>query len=300
MFGLSGVKKASLAGLGGEEAMHFRSVDALPLVGERFRASTKRVSLPSWRKTQEELAPPLNGEVLDFTFLLGNDPTMTQIPLNGLRLRFRGDPVTSSELPGQPRALEKVSDPWFISTNGKEDVVVEGGAWSLEPVSWGRLDNGAGGGKYCLWFWVDLKVPIVKNGIGIQEGRRLFFAINLVERAALPNLFADIQELDAKVASLKEMGRQKATSIGEWIAFVQSYDKRTLYEAQLSTLAKGAPSSSDKLIEFGGFCVRKNEAGVVCLMQGKQFGQVGSFALKAEVGRDHSRPASSTQDEMSI
>ena len=60
-----------------------------------------------------------------------------------------------------------------------------------------------------MWFWVDLKVPVVKNGFGIPEGRRLFFAINVLEQTALPKLLADIQELDTKIASYKELGRQK-------------------------------------------------------------------------------------------
>merc|ERR550537_1190570 len=127
--------------------------------------------------------------------------------------------------------------------DGKKDVVVEGGAWSLEPVSWGRLDNGAGVGKYCLWFWVDLKVPVVKNGFGIPDGRRLFFAVNLLEKAELPNLFAGIQDLEAKVASFRETGRQKSKTFGEWIAFVKGYDEWQMYETQLSILAKGVPSS---------------------------------------------------------
>jgi hypothetical protein len=54
------------------------------------------------------------------------------------------------------------------------------------------------------------------------------------------------------------------------------------------------------LIEFGRFCVRKDKTGVVSLMQGKQFEQVGSFTIKGEVGHDNSQTTSLTNDGMSI
>jgi hypothetical protein len=290
MVGLYSVKRASLVGVGGAATSPSLD-DARPVR-----------SVVSRRKTIEDCAPTLSGEVIEISFLLGEENTETKIPVRGLRIRFRGDTVTSSELPGQPRALEKVSDPWFISMDGKQDVVVEGGAWSLEPVSWGRLENGAGVGKYCLRFWVDLKVPVVKDGYELPEGRRLFFTINILETAELPNLFAGIHDLEAKIASVKEMGRKKfdVKSFGKWIAFVKSYDERTIHEAQLSTLALGVPSSSDKLTEFGRFCVRKNKTGVVSLIQSKKVGQVGSFTIKGEVGHDNSQTPSLTKDGFSI
>jgi hypothetical protein len=203
-------------------------------------------------------------------------------------------------LPGECRALEKVSDPWFISMDGKKDVVVEGGAWSLEPVSWGRLANGAGAGKYCLWFWVDLKVPVVKNGFGIPEGRRLFFAINLLERAELPHLFADLQELESKIASFSETARKKSKTFGEWIAFVKGYDEWDMCKAQHSVLSMGVPSKSDKLTGFGELCIRTNKTGVVSLMEEKRFEKAGSFTIKGEVGRDNSLTTSLTEDGISI
>jgi hypothetical protein len=287
------MKKASLA------------VRLSPLTDELLTGIKERAFAPTRRFSGEESGPTLNGETLELNLLLGNEPTETQLPLHGLRIRFLlnvdGEPpVTSSELPGESRVLEKVSDPWFISADGKQDAVVEGGAWSLEPVSWGRLDDGAGVGKYCLWFWVDLTAPMVKNGFGIPEGRRLYFAINLLEKAALPNLFADIQKLEAKIASSKEMGRQKAKNIWEWIAFANSYNERTLYEAQLSTLAMGVPSSSHKLIDVGGFSIPKDITGVVALRQGQQFGQVGTFTIKGEVGRDNSQATSLAKEAFGI
>jgi hypothetical protein len=282
------LKKTSLAGMGGAEASPSfvdaflsRSRELLTRAGEHFTENT--ASSPS--------DPPLDGEVLEFSVLIGNEDAESKIPLNGLRVRFRGDPVTSSqELPGQSRALEVVSDPTFISMDGMKTVAVEGGAWSLEPASWGRLANGAGGGKYVMWFWVDLKVPVVKNGFGIPEGRRLFFAINVLEQTALPKLLADIQELDTKIASYKELGRQKKSLLSpSWIEYVRGYDDYTKHVAQRKTLAIGVPSSSDKMIDFGRFCIRKNKTGVVALNQGKQFGdfgQAGTFHIKGEVARD--------------
>jgi hypothetical protein len=305
MFGSFSAKRVSLAGVGGAEAIpsrRFRSVGLLPRTGKHLTDSKTRASLPSRRTTDEDRDPLLLGEVLEISALLSAEHTEIAIPLHGLRVGFCGDPVASPELPGGQlplsRDLSKVSDPWFISVDGRQDVLVEAGAWSLEPVLRGRLANGAGVGKHVLWFWVDLKVPVAKSGFEIPEGARLFFAINVLEKAELPNLLAGIQELEAKIASFKDMGREHAKSFGSWITYVKGYDEHVIYEAQLSTLALGVPSSRDKLTEFGRFCVRENKTGVVYLSHGKKFGQVGSFRIKP--GRDSSQTMSLTTDGISI
>merc|ERR1719460_3586941 len=135
--------------------------------------------------------------------LLGNDNTGARLPLRDLRLRFRREPAAQpagaglpglprqarQALPGQTFALETVGNPWYISMDGKKDVLVEAGAWSLTPgvgangPDLGRLQDGRGRGKFCLRFWVDLKSTVKKGDVGIREGTRLFFAINVIDKA---------------------------------------------------------------------------------------------------------------------
>merc|ERR1719440_1913091 len=149
---------------------------------------------------------------------LGNENTEAALLLRGLRLRFRGVPAvdvpfirgSSPELPGQCLRVEKVDDPWYISMDGKKDVEVEGGAWSLTPglgsndAEWGRLEDGSGRGKFCLRFWVDVKTTVSKGDVGVPAGTRLFFAINVIDKSELPNLHAQIEALGKKIENFEK------------------------------------------------------------------------------------------------
>ena len=69
--------------------------------GERASSSSVLKRLSSDRRVSFR-------QVLEMSVLLGNENTESKIPLRDLRLRFRRDPVASSELPGKSFLLEKV------------------------------------------------------------------------------------------------------------------------------------------------------------------------------------------------
>merc|ERR1719506_1153424 len=67
----------------------------------------------------------LFGREFEVSVFLGNENTRGVIPLKELRLRFCEEPIDAAELgSARSRALEVVTDPWFISMDGKQEVRV--------------------------------------------------------------------------------------------------------------------------------------------------------------------------------
>jgi hypothetical protein len=298
--GLFSAKKASLAVVGQTEAaeekarlasdlLQYRDVQLLPRTGEDFWTTVSK-------KTQERTSDFFNGEVLEMSVLLGNENTESKIPLRDLRLRFRRDPVASSELPGKSFLLEKVSDPWFISMDGRKEVEVEAGAWSLTPglgsngAEWGRLIDGRGQGKFCLRFWVDVKSTVSKRDVGLQEGTRLFFAINVIDKAELPNLHAQIVELGKEIQKYEESGSgQEVTKFQKWRRLAAGYDEYRMSIAKWRTLGVGVPTPDDEVVDLGGLYAHCDgvvglvkESGSFFSKKRKQFGQAGTFSIRGQ------------------
>jgi hypothetical protein len=138
-----------------------------------------------------------------------------------------------------------------------------------------------------LRFWVDLKSTVKKGDVGIREGTRLFFAINVIDKAELPNLQAQVQALGEKIRDYSD-GKQ-TTKLEKWRALVSGYDEYSMAVAQWRTLGLGVPTPKDKVVDLGGLYAYSD--GVVGLVRDntglfqtrrKQFGQAGTFTIRGQ------------------
>merc|ERR1719409_1375732 len=199
--------------------------------------------------------PELFGREFELSVFIGNPSTRGVIPLKELRLRFCEDQVDAPALASATSSkLEVSSNPWFISMDGTQEVMVSSGAWSLIPMA------APAEGTHFLRFYVDLPDGVFKSDMGLPPRTRLFFGTTLWETEALPALRQEVKHLTA---------------------FIDGYNK---YQEAVLALEKiggiGTPGTSEG-VTFGPFTASKEGyVGVQGGRGGKQFGQVGTFSIR--------------------
>jgi hypothetical protein len=205
------------------------------------------------------------------------------IPLKELRLRFRDEPIYAVELgSATSRNLEVVADPWFISMDGKQEVRVTDGAWSLMPIG-----SSPAHGTHFLRFCVDLPDGVSKSDIGLNPGRRLYFGTTLWETAALPRLREDTQRLQSIVAGYREK-REGKSWLQRFRTSLAGYNEYTEAVVALEKMsAIGSPGKSEGVV-LGPFTAStEGYIGVQGGRRGRQFGQVGTFSIRRASGELH-------------
>jgi ATP-dependent Clp protease adapter protein ClpS len=213
------------------------------------------------------------------------------IPLKELRLRFR-DELIETEALGKvtSRKLQVLSDPWFISMDGQQEVRVNAGAWSLVPL--GSATDGA----HTLRFYLDLPNGVYKPSgdvlVGLNPGRRLFFGVTLWETEELPRIRRDTQRLKAAVEGYEESLRPEGRNTFERLwSGVTGYNTYKESREKLEKInAIGSPPKAEG-VSVGPYIAAKE--GSVEVQEGPesqrmQFG-VGTFGIK-RAGEPTSEP----------
>jgi hypothetical protein len=229
---------------------------------------------PERKASDEELF----GREFEVSVFLGNENTRGVIPLKELRLRFCEEPIDAAELgSATSRALEVVTDPWFISMDGKQEVRVTHGAWSLIPM------ESPADGTHFLRVYVDLPDGVSKSDVGLNPGRRLFFATTLWQTAALPRLLENRNRLEAVIEGYNEsvQTREGTNWLQRFRSSVAGYNKYREASIVLEKISGiGSPGKSEGVV-LGAFTASKEGyVGVQGGRRGRQFGQVGTFSIR--------------------
>jgi hypothetical protein len=222
--------------------------------------------------------PELFGREFELSVFIGNPSTRGVIPLKELRLRFCEDQVDAPALASATsRKLEVSSNPWFISMDGTQEVMVSSGAWSLIPMA------APAEGTHFLRFYVDLPDGVFKSDMGLPPRTRLFFGTTLWETEALPALRQEVKHLTAFIDGYDKdlRDREGKNWFQRFRTSVAGYNK---YQEAVLALEKiggiGTPGTSEG-VTFGPFTASKEGyVGVQGGREGKQFGQVGTFSIR--------------------